>query len=111
VDPDVKAALVALTEAHQRTDTQLAMLTQQVDGLADGVGGLNATMSVLASAQARTEERVEGLAATMNVLASAQVRTEERWGRLSDATLRGFTQATERHGEVIERLDRLESKQ
>ncbi len=85
-----------LAQAQARTEERMTALA--------------ATVSILASAQARTEERVEGLAATMNVLASAQVRTEERLGRLTEAMLRGFTDAATRHREIVERLDGLEGE-
>ena len=74
-------------------------------------------MARMAAAEARTEERLailkesmHGLAATMKVFASAQARTEDSFERLIEVVARGFTQATERHGEIIERLDRLIDK-
>ncbi|HZO13579.1 MAG TPA: hypothetical protein VFB62_09975, partial [Polyangiaceae bacterium] len=70
------------------------------------------------------DEHLDRVAATMNVLAAsnsrlsdaqarlsdAQALTEERFGRLSEAIVRGFTDATERHAEIVERLDRLERR-
>jgi hypothetical protein len=104
VDPETK-------ERFEGMESALVRMADRVDRLAEAQEGLTATVSILASAQARTEERVGGLAATLSVLASAQARTEERLGRLSDAVMRGFTQASERHGEIMDRLDKLETKQ
>ena len=69
------------------------------------MGGLEAAMERLATAQGRTEERVGGLEAAMERLAQAQGRTEERVSGL-EAAMERLATAQGRTERALERLSR-----
>jgi hypothetical protein len=78
----------------------------------------------LAEGQARTDATVRELAGDVRELAAAQLRTEtgvselgeglrtltDRVDRLAQLMIRGHTEAAERHGAIIDRLDKLEDR-
>jgi hypothetical protein len=84
------------SEAHSdRLEAALSRMAEAQARTDEGMGRLQEAMAALlegqrqlAAAQARTEERVGRLEDAMATLATAQARTEERVGRLEDAQIR-----------------------
>jgi uncharacterized coiled-coil protein SlyX len=82
VDPEIKERFDTLESAMIR--------------LAEGLHETNGAVRELAQAQTRTEERLGTLT--------------ERVDRLAQLMIRGHTEAAERHGVVMARLDKLEGE-
>jgi hypothetical protein len=90
---------IALSEAQQRTETQVATLTGQVTTLTEAQQRTEVRLEALAEAQQRTEARLTALAEAqqrtevrLEALAEAQQRTEVRLEALAEAQQRTETQ-------------------
>jgi hypothetical protein len=129
VDPEIKTLLAALVEGQVKLAEGQGRTGAAVVRLAEGQARTDAAVARLAEGQARTDAAVVRLAegleqtnaavhetnAVVRELAAAQLRTEEKLGTLTDRVdrlaqlmIRGHTEAAERHGVVMDRLDGLD---
>ena len=108
MDPEIKQRFDVLESAIVRLAEGLQETNAAVRELAAGQAQTNAAVRELAAGQAQTN-------ASVRELAQAQTRTDERLAtlaervdRLAQLMTRGYTEAAERHGIVMDRLDKLQ---